>query len=131
MAHANNVVAVLRVVGAAAEASVGGRVRGVSHKVDTEHAAVGGGRVLVPLRREGGTWVATKPSNTHQGGHQATHIRWRCCAGRASAALGNACVHTLHGAHAGVVCKLTLPAVRDLAPLVQEELASPLAKLAP
>ena len=71
------------------------------------------------------------PSNTHQGGHQATHIRWRCCAGRAQAALGNACVHTLHGAHAGVVCKLTLPAVRDLAPLVQEELASPLAKLAP
>ena len=73
MAHANNVVAVLRVVGAVAEASVGGRVRGVSHKVDTVHAAVGGGRVLVPLRREGGTWVATKqhtsgwpPSDTHQ-----------------------------------------------------------------
>jgi hypothetical protein len=49
-AHGDNEVAVLGIVRRVAEATVAGRIRGVGHRVDTEHATIGGGRVLVPLR---------------------------------------------------------------------------------
>ena len=48
-AHGDNEVAVLGIVRRVAEATVAGRIRGVGHRVDTEHATIGGGRVLVPL----------------------------------------------------------------------------------
>lgn len=49
MAHAHDIIAVLRVRGRTAKATVGGAVGGVTNEVNTEHAAVGGGGVLVIL----------------------------------------------------------------------------------
>ena len=54
MAHADNVIAVLGVIVATTETTIRSGVRRVGNEVDTVHATVGRGRVLVPLYRRKG-----------------------------------------------------------------------------